>query len=283
MTKFPIQGLLLQGDVDAAGYTINNLNKSGLLLVKADVGLGNVDNTSDALKPLSLATVTALAGKEANIPYGTTSQYWRGDKTWALLGALGTQDGITSLPTLSSIALTPTATAVVRANRSDAAASTSIRHTGASAIGTILPGINLANAGALAFDGCSVGVIKTNNDAPLIFGINNAARMRLELGLNVGMAAFPTTDIIDPGAGCIWAFGTIRAGVALVSDASITAATSVTAATGVITAITASTITTALLACTGNSVSFSALPTSDPLVAGRLWRSTNDLKISTGP
>lgn len=34
--------------------------KTGLTLVKADVGLGNVDNTSDANKPVSTATQTAL-------------------------------------------------------------------------------------------------------------------------------------------------------------------------------------------------------------------------------
>jgi hypothetical protein len=38
--------------------------KSGLSLTKADVGLGNVDNTSDANKPISNATQTALNGKQ---------------------------------------------------------------------------------------------------------------------------------------------------------------------------------------------------------------------------
>lgn len=33
--------------------------------VKGDVGLGNVDNTSDAAKPISTATQTALNGKSA--------------------------------------------------------------------------------------------------------------------------------------------------------------------------------------------------------------------------
>lgn len=37
--------------------------KTTLVLVKADVGLGNVDNTSDANKPVSTATQTALNGK----------------------------------------------------------------------------------------------------------------------------------------------------------------------------------------------------------------------------
>ncbi|ASZ74684.1 hypothetical protein KHO57_gp220 [Mycobacterium phage Phabba] len=64
-------------------------------IVKGDVGLGNVDNTSDANKPVSTAqaaaigtkadataTANALAGKEPSIAPGTTSQFWRGDKTW---------------------------------------------------------------------------------------------------------------------------------------------------------------------------------------------------------
>ena len=35
-------------------------------------------------------------------------------------------------------------------------------------------------------------------------------------------------------------------------------------------------------AATGAQIDFTALPTSDPAVAGRLWRSGNDVKISTG-
>jgi hypothetical protein len=52
---------------------------------KASVGLGNVDNTSDANKPVSNAQQTALNGKEASIAAGTAAQYWRGDKTWQTL------------------------------------------------------------------------------------------------------------------------------------------------------------------------------------------------------
>lgn len=40
--------------------------KTALALVKADVGLGNVDNTSDANKPVSTATQTALDAKQAS-------------------------------------------------------------------------------------------------------------------------------------------------------------------------------------------------------------------------
>ena len=60
--------------------------KTGVVvLTKADIGLSNVDNTSDLNKPISTATAAALAGKEPLISTGSVSQYWRGDKTWQTL------------------------------------------------------------------------------------------------------------------------------------------------------------------------------------------------------
>ena len=54
-------------------------------VTKAQVGLSNVDNTSDANKPVSTATQTALNAKENTITAGTTAQYYRGDKTFQTL------------------------------------------------------------------------------------------------------------------------------------------------------------------------------------------------------
>ena len=54
-------------------------------LTKSHVGLGNVDNTSDALKPVSAAQAAAIAGKEPALPAGTANQYLRGDKTMQTL------------------------------------------------------------------------------------------------------------------------------------------------------------------------------------------------------
>jgi len=70
--------------------------KKGLDLTKADVGLANAENTSDANKPISTATQNALdalsssltsglAGKQNTITAGTTSQYYRGDKSFQTL------------------------------------------------------------------------------------------------------------------------------------------------------------------------------------------------------
>jgi hypothetical protein len=67
----------------ANGNVLSVAGKTGTVtLVKGDVGLGNVDNTSDLSKPVSTATQTALNAKEGTITAGTTAQVWRGDKTW---------------------------------------------------------------------------------------------------------------------------------------------------------------------------------------------------------
>jgi hypothetical protein len=60
-------------------------DKSFQTLDKTAVGLSNVDNTSDANKPVSTATQTALNAKEATITATTSADYYRGDKTFATL------------------------------------------------------------------------------------------------------------------------------------------------------------------------------------------------------
>jgi hypothetical protein len=56
------------GTIDAGDIKSGTLNKSRLpALTKADVGLTDVDNTSDASKPVSAAVQSALAGR-ANVP-----------------------------------------------------------------------------------------------------------------------------------------------------------------------------------------------------------------------
>ena len=60
-------------------------DKTFQTLDKTAVGLGNADNTSDANKPVSTDQQTALNAKENTITAGTTSQYYRGDKTFQAL------------------------------------------------------------------------------------------------------------------------------------------------------------------------------------------------------
>ena len=60
----PASTLANWAEIVAPGAVASVAGKTGVVaLVKADVGLGSVDNTSDANKPISTATATALAGK----------------------------------------------------------------------------------------------------------------------------------------------------------------------------------------------------------------------------
>ena len=60
-------------------------DKSFQTLDKNAVGLSNVDNTTDLNKPVSNDTQTAINGKENTVTSGTTSQYYRGDKSFQTL------------------------------------------------------------------------------------------------------------------------------------------------------------------------------------------------------
>lgn len=63
-----------------------------VVLSKGDVGLSNVDNTSDLDKPISNATQLALDGKENAIPSGDVTKFLRGDKTWAAIPSGGSSN-----------------------------------------------------------------------------------------------------------------------------------------------------------------------------------------------
>jgi len=71
----------------AAQGNVQSVNgKTGVVVInKTDVSLGNVDNTSDISKPISTLVQNALNLKEGTITAGTTSQYYRGDKTFQTL------------------------------------------------------------------------------------------------------------------------------------------------------------------------------------------------------
>jgi hypothetical protein len=71
--------------VDESPVQSVNSQVGNVVITKSDVGLSNVDNTSDLNKPISTATQTALNAKENTITAGTTLQYFRGDKTFQTL------------------------------------------------------------------------------------------------------------------------------------------------------------------------------------------------------
>ena len=63
------------GEASGGGGAVDSVNgQTGVVvLTKSSVGLGNVDNTSDANKPVSTATQTALNAKQATITGGATT------------------------------------------------------------------------------------------------------------------------------------------------------------------------------------------------------------------
>ena len=107
-------------------------------LVKGDVGLGSVDNTSDASKPVSTATPTALDAKEPSVTAGTTSQYYRGDKTFQALNQDAVPDGTTNkaFTATEKTKLSGIATAAT-ANSTDATLLARANHTGTQTAATI--------------------------------------------------------------------------------------------------------------------------------------------------
>lgn len=92
----------LNNKLSSAPVTSVNNKTGAVTLAKGDVGLGNVDNTSDANKPISNATKAALNDKQAKI---TANGILKGDGTGNITAA-----DATDLPTdhVSNISL-PTA------------------------------------------------------------------------------------------------------------------------------------------------------------------------------
>lgn len=79
-TTYVIPMQIADGSVEAIKVTIANL-KIAFALVKADVGLSNVDNTSDLNKPVSTAQQTALDLKVAGPASATDNAISRFDST----------------------------------------------------------------------------------------------------------------------------------------------------------------------------------------------------------
>jgi len=87
---------------------ISVAGKSGTVtLVKADVGLGNVDNTTDLLKPLSTATINALALKadDSTVVHKTGDETIAGVKTFSS-NIVGNITGNAATATVATLAQT---------------------------------------------------------------------------------------------------------------------------------------------------------------------------------
>ena len=85
----------LNNKLSSAPVTSVNNKTGAVTLTKGDVGLGNVDNTSDANKPISNATQTALNDKQSKI---TANGILKGDGTGTITAADETEVELVDLP-----------------------------------------------------------------------------------------------------------------------------------------------------------------------------------------
>lgn len=95
----------LSGKVDKTTTVNTHALSSNVTVTQSDIGLGNVNNTSDINKPISTATQTALNLKQNNITTGSSSQYFKGDLTLGTLASVATTGNYTDLsgtPTIPS-------------------------------------------------------------------------------------------------------------------------------------------------------------------------------------
>ena len=156
-------------------------------LAKADVGLGDVDNTSDAAKPISTATQTALNGK-ANTSHGH-----------AISDVTGFQTALDGKAPLASPAFTGTPTAPSAAAYADSTqiATTAQVH---DTVTTVPENAQkrtsytlvLADAGKL---------VTLNNAAAITLTIPTNASVALPLGTRIDLLQYGAGQVTVGGAG----------------------------------------------------------------------------------
>jgi hypothetical protein len=163
-----------------AGAQVNDVDsvagKTGdVSLVSSDVGLGNVDNTSDANKPISTATQTAL---DLKAPLDSP----------ALTGTITMDSGSVA----TEITGGETGTGV----------GLRVKNTGGD--GTIdIEGVGTSQ-GILRFSNVTTGTlasIEADNDKNLSFVTNNATRMTIDDGGNVGIGTDSPEGALNVAAG----------------------------------------------------------------------------------
>jgi hypothetical protein len=158
-----------------------------VILAKADVGLGSVDNTSDAAKPISTASQTALNGK-ANSSHGH-----------AVADVTGLQTALDGKASLASPALTGTPTAPSAAAYADSSqiATTAQVHDTVTSVpenaqtGTAYT-LLLSDAGKL---------VTFNNAAAITLTIPTNAIVALPIGTRIDLLQYGAGQVTVAGAG----------------------------------------------------------------------------------
>ena len=191
-----------------AGAQVNTVNsvagKTGAVtLTKADVGLGSVDNTSDAAKPISTATQAALSGKEPSISAGTTAQYWRGDKTWRDFFTDVLAATLTGLSTATNSVVAATDTVLAAIGKLQAQMSTKFDKTGGAISGSVtVSGGLLATGGALGYGVGAGGTVVQGTSKSTAVALNKiCGRITMhnaDLASYNAVRFFVSNDLVSP-------------------------------------------------------------------------------------
>lgn len=145
-------------EIVSAGKVVSVAGKTGAVtLTKADVGLANVDNTSDAAKPISTATQTALNGKADTGHTHTAAQI--SDATTVGRSVLTAADAVAARTAIgagtSSLTLGSTASTAAAGNHT---------HTHASLTDTTTIGTQVATAATAAAARSAIGAGTGSSD-----------------------------------------------------------------------------------------------------------------------
>jgi hypothetical protein len=210
--KTYVDGLISSGAPDATSST------KGILQLTGDLG-------GTAVSP----TVPGLAGKEATISAGTTSQYWRGDKSWqtldktavGLANADNTSDANKPVSTATQTALNakadtsaviPLSTATTKGDLLAATAAATITRLGVGANGQVLSADSTQTTGLrwATVDGVALGTAATPGAAATVGTSSgqivaaNASRQELYIynnhATNIVYLSLGGTAVVGQGA-----------------------------------------------------------------------------------
>ena len=132
-------------DYPAADVTSVNSQTGAVVLSASDLGLGNVDNTSDLNKPISSATQTALNGKLGSTANAASASKWNSARTINLGGDLSgavSIDGSSNVTLNGQVADDSHNHIIANVDGLQAALDAKLGHSGKAADSELLDGIN---------------------------------------------------------------------------------------------------------------------------------------------
>ena len=186
------------GSGSTGAVTSVNTKTGAVVLAKADIGLANVDNTSDANKPVSTATQTALDTKEDKLPVtpsAPTTKFLNGNRAFvAVTKATVGLDLVDNTADVDKPVSTATQTALdLKADKTSLVRSVKFFFRNAAAMVNTAPVVDVVSGAFTVVPGSCVAKAVTANTAEVVFDIKKNGTA---VGL-VTFAANSTTGVVS--------------------------------------------------------------------------------------